>query len=211
MTRPHAERDARQVAFLAHAIWSSTARSSRCTSSAKWGMPRRIYTYAPTWAGISGTSSKASAPLCLGGFVPAVFHQYRLEPAFNGERAPADPWDARTLEWSIPSPPPIYNFARSRRCISRDAFWVRSMATSRRSGLARSTSTSDSTTRRRSEDIAGIHMPAPSLYPIHDRAAFSWHGLGMLVGWYRLVFLGAACWCFGAISMSFEYRELGRG
>ena len=22
-----------------------------------------------------------------------------------------DPWDARSLEWSIPSPPPEYNFA----------------------------------------------------------------------------------------------------
>jgi cytochrome o ubiquinol oxidase subunit 1 len=24
-----------------------------------------------------------------------------------------DPWDGRTLEWSIPSPPPAYNFART--------------------------------------------------------------------------------------------------
>jgi cytochrome c oxidase subunit 1 len=30
--------------------------------------------------------------------------------AFKGERAPANPWRSRSLEWSIPSPPPVYNF-----------------------------------------------------------------------------------------------------
>lgn len=34
-----------------------------------------------------------------------------------------DPWDARTLEWSIPSPPPFYNFAVEPSVDSRDAFW----------------------------------------------------------------------------------------
>ena len=29
----------------------------------------------------------------------------------QGERAGANPWGAATLEWSIPSPPPHYNFA----------------------------------------------------------------------------------------------------
>jgi len=27
-----------------------------------------------------------------------------------GEKAAADPWRARTLEWQIPSPPPVENF-----------------------------------------------------------------------------------------------------
>jgi len=35
-----------------------------------------------------------------------------------------DPWDAATLEWSIPSPPPVYNFAVSPIVRSRDAFWA---------------------------------------------------------------------------------------
>lgn len=34
-----------------------------------------------------------------------------------------DPWDARTLEWSIPSPPPFYNFAETPVVDSRDQFW----------------------------------------------------------------------------------------
>jgi cytochrome o ubiquinol oxidase subunit 1 len=34
-----------------------------------------------------------------------------------------DPWNGRTLEWSIPSPPPFYNFSRIPVVRDRDAFW----------------------------------------------------------------------------------------
>ncbi len=34
-----------------------------------------------------------------------------------------DPWDGRTLEWSIPSPPPFYNFAHIPHVDTLDAFW----------------------------------------------------------------------------------------
>lgn len=34
-----------------------------------------------------------------------------------------DPWDARTLEWSTSSPPPIYNFAIIPHVNERDPFW----------------------------------------------------------------------------------------
>ncbi|HEX8769944.1 MAG TPA: cytochrome c oxidase subunit 4, partial [Acidimicrobiales bacterium] len=36
-----------------------------------------------------------------------------------------DPWDARTLEWSIPSPPPEYNFAKIPIVTARDDLWHR--------------------------------------------------------------------------------------
>lgn len=34
-----------------------------------------------------------------------------------------DPWDGRTLEWSVPSPAPSYNFAIQPIVTQRDAFW----------------------------------------------------------------------------------------
>lgn len=34
-----------------------------------------------------------------------------------------DPWDGRTLEWSVASPPPSYNFAVIPEVKTRDAFW----------------------------------------------------------------------------------------
>ena len=35
-----------------------------------------------------------------------------------------DPWNGRTLEWSIPSPPPIYNFAIIPTVDQLDPFWA---------------------------------------------------------------------------------------
>jgi cytochrome o ubiquinol oxidase subunit 1 len=34
-----------------------------------------------------------------------------------------DPWNGRTLEWSVSSPPPEYNFAVIPTVTTRDAFW----------------------------------------------------------------------------------------
>ena len=36
-----------------------------------------------------------------------------------------DPWDGRTLEWSVASPPPLYNFAVTPVVQCRDAYWDR--------------------------------------------------------------------------------------
>ena len=33
-----------------------------------------------------------------------------LKGLLSGEFAAADPWGGTTLEWSIPSPPPLHNF-----------------------------------------------------------------------------------------------------
>ena len=35
-----------------------------------------------------------------------------------------DPWNGRTLEWSIPSPAPVFNFAHIPQVHSLDAFWT---------------------------------------------------------------------------------------
>ena len=44
----------------------------------------------------------------------------------DANRVPVgDPWDARGLEWSIPSPPPEYNFAVLPHVSARDAFYWR--------------------------------------------------------------------------------------
>src|SRR6266403_518643 len=74
------------------------------------GMPRRIYTYAPGrgWETLNliasiGVIFQAAGVACL---VWNIIRSLR-----KGKPAPADPWDAWTLEWSTASPPPEYNFA----------------------------------------------------------------------------------------------------
>jgi cytochrome o ubiquinol oxidase subunit 1 len=42
-----------------------------------------------------------------------------------------DPWDGRTLEWSVPSPAPFYNFAITPKVAERDAFWEQKEAIKR--------------------------------------------------------------------------------
>jgi cytochrome c oxidase subunit 1 len=86
------------------------------------GMPRRIYTYEPgrgweIWNLICsiGVVFQIVAVLC---FVFNLVQSY-----FKGRLAGNDPWDAWTLEWSIPSPPPVYNFAAIPEVRSRRPLW----------------------------------------------------------------------------------------
>ncbi len=87
------------------------------------GMPRRVYTYPEDmgwdfWNFISTLGSFLIAASV------AVF-MYNLWKSRRNAKVGADPWDARTLEWSIPSPPPEYNFAEVPLVVARDDFWHR--------------------------------------------------------------------------------------
>jgi hypothetical protein len=73
------------------------------------------------------------------------------------------------LEWSLSSPPPVYNFRRLPRVTSLDAFWAQKQLP---------TSTDD-----HSEGKVGIHMPGPSVYP-------ALCALGILVGAYGVLYSG---------------------
>jgi cytochrome c oxidase subunit 1 len=71
------------------------------------GMPRRYFDYLPQFermnflAGIGGF-------LMVAGMLLMFLNLFR---SLRGPRnAPADPWGGTTLEWTIPSPPPVHNF-----------------------------------------------------------------------------------------------------
>ncbi|WP_163340671.1 cbb3-type cytochrome c oxidase subunit I [Desulfopila sp. IMCC35008] len=71
------------------------------------GMPRRYYDYLPEF-------SKGNGLAALGGlllFSGIMLMLINLILSFRKrEVAAADPWGGVTLEWSIPSPPPVHNF-----------------------------------------------------------------------------------------------------
>jgi len=71
------------------------------------GMPRRVADYAPKFAALNMFISIASFGL---GASTVVF-LYNVTRSWRwGERATANPWRAKTLEWQVSSPPPIFNF-----------------------------------------------------------------------------------------------------
>jgi cytochrome o ubiquinol oxidase subunit 1 len=47
-----------------------------------------------------------------------------------------DPWNGRTLEWSVPSPPPAWNFSRLPRVSGTDAYWTMKSSLNREQALA---------------------------------------------------------------------------
>ena len=165
----------------------------------EWGMPRRIYTYAPEWAGISGTRSKPVAPTCSSSASP-IFGYNLIRSLSRGEKAEADPWDARTLEWATPSPPPPYNFENIPRVRGRDAFWVDKygvMVEGHGHGSSQPAhgETSGVTTPAAAELHDGSahgtpHMPAPSIYPLLFALGSGMvGGAGALMNW-----IGSTSW-----------------
>ena len=86
------------------------------------GMPRRIYTY-PSGLGWDGLNMVVS----LGSLLFAVGTGLTLWNLVwsrrRGAPAPANPWDADTLEWSTTSPPPEWNFEAIPIVGSRHPLW----------------------------------------------------------------------------------------
>ncbi len=71
------------------------------------GMPRRYHAYPDEFQVLNVLSSAGASILALGYVLPAFYFTYSL---FKGANAPANPWGAKGLEWTVPSPPPTFNF-----------------------------------------------------------------------------------------------------
>ena len=157
------------------------------------GMPRRIYTYdADMGWNLWNAVSSAGAFLIAASLLVFIYNFVRS--ARTGEEAGADPWDARTLEWSIPSPPPEYNFEQIPTVHGRDAFWMQ-----KREGVPAVPVAGGSN----GEAEHSIHLPQPSYWPLFA-------AVGLLIGGYGLIYSSsiiglAAVSIGGAIAMVSTY------
>lgn len=114
------------------------------------GMPRRIYTYQPGVGLETGNLISTIGALMMG--VAAILFLYNvIITTMKKQDAIADPWDGRTLEWAIPSPPPEYNFRVIPLVRGLDPFWKEKMAGNK--------------TMIAAEPLGPIHMPSNTILP----------------------------------------------
>jgi cytochrome c oxidase subunit 1 len=114
------------------------------------GMPRRYFTYLPGQGLEVGNlvSSVGAVFMALG---TIVLLANVVKTSFSKKQAGRDPWDGRTLEWSIPAPTPEYNFKQLPFVRGLDPFWIE-----KREGKNEMTP---------AEPVGDIHMPNSSFLP----------------------------------------------
>lgn len=163
------------------------------------GMTRRIYTFPGNmgWNTLNLISTIGAYMMALGFVFIVVDVIYSM---FHGERdLTGDPWDGRTLEWSLPSPPPHYNFARIPTVTSRDAWWTMKQERDRDGEAASETS----------PPFEPIHMPKYSGRPFLLSLSFFVGGFGLTFGWIPMAVLGLlgviACLLFRSLETDTDY------
>jgi len=133
------------------------------------GMPRRTFTYDANM-GWNTANLIASVGAVILGIGIVIYFAVMVYTFFKGERVGKDVWDARTLEWSLPNPPPEYNFAVIPTVHARDAFWYEKH---HQAQIAK-----EKAEHAKAEDAhGGIHMPNQSIWPFVT-------SLGVLIGAY---------------------------
>ena len=73
------------------------------------GMPRRYWDYShmPEFQILNVLSTAGATVLAVGYLLPMIYFLWSMR---YGKPAPANPWNAAGLEWTIPSPPTTFNF-----------------------------------------------------------------------------------------------------
>jgi len=126
------------------------------------GMPRRIYQY-DAGQGLELFNLLSSIGYVIQA-IAVAFGAINMWTSWrNGERASSNPWGAPTLEWTIPSPPPEYNFAEIPQVKSRYPLW------NMKGGDTLVHETTYEEEKGRTIPTAkqlGIVMPNPSIWPL---------------------------------------------
>ena len=145
-----------------------------------YGMPRRIFTYADG-LGFNTMNLVETIGSYLLGAATLVLAANLLLSLRRGRLAGPNPWGAATLEWAIPSPPPVYNFREIPVVHSRLPLWEADATLREGIPHGRAEETHEDVTlagtkvgdmpypsdeNKMSAHDLGIHLPPPSRWPI---------------------------------------------
>jgi cytochrome c oxidase subunit 1 len=151
------------------------------------GMMRRTWTYTDdqgfsTWNLVStiGAFTIAVALIIFMVNVALSWRKHRRNPVDPGP----DPWDARSLEWMIPSPTPEHNFDEVPVVEEYDEFWHRKYGHDENGRLVRIAKTEDVTQDGSATDV---HLPSPSYWPLVLAAGMPLVGYGLIFSlWWAI-------------------------
>jgi cytochrome c oxidase subunit 1 len=176
------------------------------------GMPRRTYRY-DEGLGWDAWNLMATVGALTIGVSFLVFIYNLVKSKRYGAPGGPDPWDGRTLEWSIPSPPPVHNFDEIPVVHSVDDFWHRKYAEDEEGRLVPLPAVSGGSVALEHDkgDEGGhgeheIHMPSPSYYPVllsMGLVGTAWGIVYIPVGWIAVAVFGLVS-LWGAFGWALE-------
>jgi len=146
------------------------------------GMPRRYWVFLQDQGlELGNVISSIGAFLMAAGVI--VFMYNVIHTAVKAEKASADPFDGRTLEWTISSPPPFYNFEQLPLVRGLDPLWIEKMEGDGKMSPG--------------EPLDDVHMPNSSFLPFLMGLGFFVAGFGFIyqtdhVLWYLALYGGMA-------------------
>jgi len=178
-----------------------------------FGMPRRVYTYAEGmgWDTLNLITSIGSFVFAIG---VLLFFINVAKSWKGGAIAGANPWDAPTLEWSVSSPPPPYNFAIIPTVASRHPLWEQrldeggAVSSLDRGMLLDSGKETIGTSALDAEPDMVLEMPGDSLAPLLLALGISILFVGLLLKIWPVTVLGGAVAALALLSWLWPRREL---
>ncbi|RIX51266.1 cytochrome ubiquinol oxidase subunit I [Paenibacillus nanensis] len=164
------------------------------------GMTRRFneYDFDMGWQPLNVVSTVGAFLMGLA-FIFQVW-QIAHSIKFLKKETSGDAWDGRTLEWSIPSPAPMYNFARTPVVTSQDDWWEKKQRRLRGEAELPEVAAAEKA------PLEPIHMPRNSGIPFIMSTCWFVAGFGFVWDWKWMIVLGLAGVIISMLARSFSYN-----
>jgi cytochrome o ubiquinol oxidase subunit 1 len=158
------------------------------------GMTRRMQHYdVPGWQPWLLVAAAGAVLILIGIVLQIVQLGYSIRHRAQLRDGTGDPWNGRSLEWSTPSPPPMFNFAVLPNVEGEEAYWAIKQHAIEQNAM------------RPEPDYADIHMPRNSA--VGFICAFFATIMGFALIWHIWWLVGFGFVCAYATFVVFAWRD----